>query len=310
MPRSHRLIGGTGRLSQAALRPNIHRIAKSGHKHKKKRNPKRKLVGGVGHFSKDSHQSRSKPNIHRIAKSGRGPSLSRNKLIARLKRMRMRRDVVKAKLKRCKLRRHKCKTISFDRKQKMHEQKMRYRARLAKLRAKILKLKAKCISAKRCKRRCMSAVMAQVFQPQNAVAAFEGDAIRRPGPAPAVPKLVSEKKALEVLRKIAQIRAPVEEVLDDDASEEKFNDYHKRQEKLVDQAQAERRKLLESIEVQMPQLDDALFAETARQAALKRAARLGQAPAPVAVLPPEPVQAVAQLPVKKAPRRVALIQVA
>ncbi len=318
-PRKHRLTGGSGAFSRAVLKPNLHRIAQSGRKPKpKQRNPKRKLVGGSGTFSKDAHQARAKPTIHRIAKSGRGHRLTRDVLIAKLHRMRLRRDVLKAKLARCKLRRHKCSTMSHDKKEKWHRQRARYWKMIARCKAKIAQLKAKCISAKRCKRQCVLGVqsqLARVVYPERVMAAWEGGDIRRaPKGVSAVsaPKAVSEKKALEVLREIAKIRAPVEEVLDDDASDEKFYDYGKRQEKLVDKAQAERRKLLQSIDVPLPQVDDALFAETARRHAMNKAARLGGVsaaippPAPVMSLPalPEPVMPL-PLPVKKVPRRIA-----
>lgn len=310
---SHRLTGGSGDFSRAVLKPNLHRIAQSGRKPKPKpRNPKRKLVGGSGKFSKDAHQTRAKPAIHRIAKSGRGPSLKRDVLIAKLRRMRLRRDVLKAKLARCKLRRHKCSTMSHDKKEKWHRQRARYWKMIARCKAKIAQLKAKCISAKRCKRQCVLGVqsqLARVVYPERVMAAWEGGDIRRV-PKAAAAAAVSDKKALEVLREIAKIRAPVEEVLEDDASEEKFYDYGKRHGKLVDKAQAERRKLLQSIDVPLPQVDDALFAETARRHAMNKAARLGgmsaaiPPPAPVMSLPalPEPVMA---LPVKKVPRRIA-----
>ncbi len=315
-PRAHRLTGGTGDFSRAVLKPNLHRIAMSGRKPKPKpRNPKRKLVGGSGKFSKDSHQARAKPNIHRIAKSGRGHSLKRDVLIAKLNRMRLRRDVLKAKLARCKLRRHKCSTMSHDKKEKWHRQRERYWKMIARCKAKIVQLKAKCISAKRCKRQCVLGVqsqLARVVYPERAMAAWEGGDIRRaPKAVSAVsaPKAatVSEKKALEVLREIAKIRAPVEEVLDDDASDEKFYDYGKRQEKLVDKAQAERRKLLQSIDVPLPQVDDALFAETARRHAMNKAARLAgmSAAIPPPVAPSPVMPAPLPLPVKKVPRRVA-----
>lgn len=317
---SHRLTGGTGDFSRAVLKPNLHRIAMSGRKLKPKpRNPKRKLVGGSGKFSKDSHQARAKPAIHRIAKSGRGHSLKRDVLIAKLRRMRLRRDVLKAKLARCKLRRHKCSTMSHDKKEKWHRQRERYWKMIARCKAKIAQLKAKCISAKRCKRQCVLGVqsqLARVVYPERVMAAWEGGDIRRApkavsavsavsAPKAASAAAISEKKALQVLREIAKIRAPVEEVLEDDASDEKFYDYGKRQEKLVDKAQAERRKLLQSIDVPLPQVDDALFAETARRHAMNKAARLAiPPPAPVMSLPvlPPPVM---PLPVKKVPRRVA-----
>lgn len=320
-PRAHRLTGGTGAFSRAVLKPNLHRIAQSGRKPKPKpRNPKRKLVGGSGKFSKDAHQARAKPAIHRIAKSGRGHSLKRDVLIAKLRRMRLRRDVLKAKLARCKLRRHKCSTVSHDKKEKWHRQRERYWKMIARCKAKIAQLKAKCISAKRCKRQCVLGVqsqLARVVYPERVMAAWEGGDIRRaPKAVSAVsaPKVaraaaISEKKALEVLREIAKIRAPVEEVLEDDASDEKFHDYGKRQEKLVDKAQAERRKLLQSIDVPLPQVDDALFAETARRHAMNKAARLAGAsaamPSPLSVpAVPEPVM-LNPLPMKKVPRRVA-----
>lgn len=314
-----------------------------------KHNSMRRLVGGTG-------KARANPTIHRIAKSG-GASVKRGDLIARLQRMYRRRNALKAKLAKCRARRHKCSTLSHDRKQAMHEQKMRYRARLARLREQIKRLKASRVSAKRCKRRCISAIenmhagggiVSRVAAPVVLAAPkpVRKPRVKKPAKvkAPAkvarggdetesdsemqdmiksrvvVPVVVEqsgspkkvkvskkmekisdeEKKVLKALRAIAEVRVPVNEVLEDDASEEKFNDYHKNLQSAVDKAQEQRARMLKELDVQLPQVSDDAFAEMARRQKESQKARMI---ASGAVVPASPVKVVAVAAAPK-PRRV------